>query len=203
MLQNVHLMQSWLPLLERAIDEASTNLSTNPEFRVIITAEPPPAPLVSNLPESLLKSCVKVANEAPADLLSNLSRAWSSFSQDDMDSSSSPNTYKHCLFVLCWYHAIVLGRRRFGTQGWSRRYAFNAGDLNVCANILLQYIKANTNPDGKVKVPWDDLRYNFGEIMYGGHITDSWDRRTNNAYLTTLFGPSVLLPNTLELGMYQ
>ena len=22
------------------------------------------------------------------------------------------------------------------------------------------------------KVPWDDLRYLFGEIMYGGHITD-------------------------------
>lgn len=37
----------------------------------------------------------------------------------------------------------------------------------------------NDNP----QVPWDDLRYIFGEIMYGGHITDSWDRRTNNVYL--------------------
>lgn len=37
----------------------------------------------------------------------------------------------------------------------------------------------NDNP----QVPWDDLRYIFGEIMYGGHITDAWDRRTNNVYL--------------------
>ena len=37
----------------------------------------------------------------------------------------------------------------------------------------------NDNP----QVPWDDLRYIFGEIMYGGHITDPWDRRTNNVYL--------------------
>jgi Dynein heavy chain AAA lid domain len=26
-------------------------------------------------------------------------------------------------------------------------------------------------------------RYICGEIMYGGHITDAWDRRTNNTYL--------------------
>jgi len=34
-------------------------------------------------------------------------------------------------------------------------------------------------------VPFDDLRYLFGDIMYGGHITDEWDRRTNKAYLET------------------
>ena len=27
------------------------------------------------------------------------------------------------------------------------------------------------------KVPWQDLRYLFGQIMYGGHITDDWNRR--------------------------
>jgi hypothetical protein len=38
--------------------------------------------------------------------------------------------------------------------------------------------------DANPIVPWDDLRYIFGEIMYGGHITDPWDRRTCNTYLT-------------------
>lgn len=30
------------------------------------------------------------------------------------------------------------------------------------------------------QVPWDDLRYIFGEIMYGGHIVEDWDRRLAN-----------------------
>jgi hypothetical protein len=33
------------------------------------------------------------------------------------------------------------------------------------------------------QVPWTDLRYLFGEIMYGGHITDDWDRRLCRTYL--------------------
>lgn len=41
-----------------------------------------------------------------------------------------------CLFSLCWFHSIVLGRKRFGQQGWSRAYSFNTGDLTICANVL-------------------------------------------------------------------
>ena len=42
------------------------------------------------------------------------------------------------------------------------------------------------------EVPWDDVRYNFGEIMYGGHITDFWDRRTCNTYLHVTFTDKLL-----------
>lgn len=39
------------------------------------------------------------------------------------------------------------------------------GDLNISVSVLYNYLEANA------KVPWEDLRYLFGEIMYGGHIT--------------------------------
>jgi len=39
---------------------------------------------------------------------------------------------------------------------------------------------------------WDDLRYIFGEIMYGGHITDDWDRRLCSAYLQNIINPDLL-----------
>lgn len=46
-----------------------------------------------------------------------------------------------------------------------------SGDLNISVSVLYNYLEANA------KVPWEDLRYLFGEIMYGGHITDDWDRK--------------------------
>jgi hypothetical protein len=33
------------------------------------------------------------------------------------------------------------------------------------------------------KVPWADLRYLFGEIMYGGHIINDFDRTLANTYM--------------------
>jgi len=58
------------------------------------------------------------------------------------------------------------------------------GDLTICADILNNYL--NTS-DSKAGVPFQDLRYLFGEIMYGGHITDFWDRRTCETYLAVTF----------------
>lgn len=175
MLQNCHLMSSWVPTLERLLEVVSQD--AHKDFRCFISAEPPPIASWTNMPESLMQSCIKVANEAPADIQSNLIRSWDNFSQESIDSCSKPREMKACLFSLCWFHAVVCGRRRFGQQGWSRKYSFNTGDLIICSNVLRSYLDANDD------VPWDDLRYIFGEIMYGGHITDAWDRRTCNTYL--------------------
>lgn len=42
------------------------------------------------------------------------------------------------------------------------------------------------------KIPWDDLKYLFGEIMYGGHIVDNHDRRFCNTYLDVLMNDFLL-----------
>jgi len=177
MLQNLHLMQTWVKKLERQLELLEA--TAHKDFRCFISAEPPTLSYMKNMPESLMQTCIKVANEAPADLQSNLRRAWANFDQDRLNDSNKKGQYQACLFTMCFYHAIVQGRRRFGQQGWSKRYSFNQGDLYVCSNILMDYINRN------VDVPWDDLRYIFGEIMYGGHITDAWDRRTNNTYVAS------------------
>merc|ERR1711871_64629 len=190
MLQNLHLMQTWVPKLERLLEVVQEGGHEN--FRCFISAEPPPFSNFKNMPESLMQGSVKVANEAPADIKSNILRGWDNFTADRIESSPKSNEFKATLFSLCWFHSIVLGRRRFGQQGWSRKYSFNTGDLTICANVLQSYLEANP------VIPWSDLRYLFGEIMYGGHITDAWDRRTNNTYLEVLVNNKLF--DGLELG---
>ena len=52
------------------------------------------------------------------------------------------------------------------------------------------------------QVPWDDLRYLMGEIMYGGHIVEDWDRRLAAAYLHKYFNDALLEGALLFPGFY-
>ena len=185
MLQNCHLMQDWLPKLERKLEICSEHASA--DFRCYISAEPPPLSYMKNMPESLMQSCIKVSNEAPSDIKSNIQRAWAAFDQQRLDRCSMPTEFRGGLFAICFFHAAMLGRKRFGQQGWSRKYGFNMGDLTICADVLEAYLDENGGT-----VPWDDLRYIFGEIMYGGHITDFWDRTVDCTYLEVIFTPGLL-----------
>ena len=65
-------------------------------------------------------------------------------------------------------------------------YPFNTGDLLCCGQCANNYLDNNTI------VPWEDLRYIFGEIMYGGHIVEDWDRRLCSAYLARTFTATLL-----------
>jgi dynein heavy chain len=131
---------------------------------------------------------LKVANEAPTDLKSNIRRAYSKFDESHFERAKQHKhlEFKALLMGLCMYHSLILGRRKFGSQGWSRKYNFNDGDLRICGDILHNYLSSYE------KVPYADLRYLYGEIMYGGHITDGWDRRTNNTYLDVLVKPEIM-----------
>jgi dynein heavy chain len=193
MLQNLHLMQSWLPSLERKLEVCATSAHKN--FRCFCSAEPPSFAYMRNMPESLMQSCIKVSNEAPSDLKSNILRAWDAFDAERLKCvPEQMDNFKTCLFGLCFFHSVMLGRKKYGQQGWSRKYGFNTGDLTICGDVLESYVR-----NAKTFVPWDDLRYVFGEIMYGGHITDFWDRRVDNNYLSLIFQEDILCKQG-ELG---
>jgi dynein heavy chain len=187
MFQNVHLLTDWMKDFERQFEIVIED-GAHEDFRCFVSSEPPGLPLMEIIPESVLQNALKIANEAPKDLKSNIRRAFSKFDESHFTKAQSHKfpEFKALLFGLCMFHALILGRIKFGSQGWSRKYNFNDGDLRICGNVLHNYLAAYDD------VPYNDLRYLFGEIMYGGHITDNWDRRTNSTYLEVLIKPAIL-----------
>jgi len=193
LLQNIHLTIDWTAgALEKKVDKLAEG--AHPEFRLFLSAEPPPI-LERGLPISLLQNSIKLTNEPPEGLQANLRRAYANFSEEIMESCAKQAEFRSIIFALSYFHAALLERKKFGVGnmpgaragiGWNMNYPFNTGDLLCCGQIANNYLENNS------KVPWDDLRYMFGEIMYGGHIVEDWDRRLANAYLHRFFNDQLI-----------
>uniref|UniRef100_A0A669CGX6 Dynein axonemal heavy chain 17 n=1 Tax=Oreochromis niloticus TaxID=8128 RepID=A0A669CGX6_ORENI len=205
-LQNIHLVARWLGTLEKLLEQYGDGSHEN--FRVFISAEPSSTREGHIIPQGILETSIKITNEPPTGMHANLHKALDNFNQDTLEMCARENEFKSILFALCYFHAVVAERRKFGPQGWNRSYPFNTGDLTISVNVLYNYLEANP------KVPYDDLRYLFGEIMYGGHITDDWDRRLCRTYLEEFVKPEMMegelylapgfpLPGNMDYNSYH
>ena len=179
MLQNIELVARWLPKLEKKLEALATG--AHPDFRVFLSAMPQKV-----VPVQILQNSMKLTNEPPSGLRANMLRAYGSFGEDVWEGCAKQAELKSIIFALCFFHSVVCERRKFGPMGWNRGYPFNQGDLVTCISVANNYLEA------AAKIPWADLRYLFGEIMYGGHITDNWDRRLCSTYLSTYLKEELL-----------
>ncbi|XP_076016721.1 dynein axonemal heavy chain 11 [Genypterus blacodes] len=186
-LQNVHLVARWLPSLDALLETTGTD--SHPDYRVFITGEPAPSPEQHVIPRGILENAIKITNEPPTGMNASLHAALGNFTQDTLDLCSREQEFNCMFFSLCFFHACVTERRKFGPQGWNNKYPFSTGDLTISADVLYNYLETNAKD---VQVPWQDLCYLFGEIMYGGHITDDWDRRLCQTYLQEFMHPKML-----------
>lgn len=89
-----------------------------------------------------------------------------------LESCNKPHKFKKMLFALCWFHSLLLERRKFLTLGLNIPYDFNDSDFEVSAKLLQVYLDISREEE----TPWDALRYLIAEVNYGGRVTDFLDR---------------------------
>ncbi|XP_054720541.1 dynein axonemal heavy chain 11-like [Uloborus diversus] len=184
-LQNIHLAKAWLNRLEKKLEELNSS-TVHQEFRLFLSANPPDLEDEGSIiPPGLLEFCRKITNEPPKGMQANLHKALDNFSQETLDSSTRETEFKSLLFILSYFHAVLIERKKFGSQGWNYPYPFSDSDLLISANVLHNHLDRDGGRGASI--PWDDLRFLFGEIMYGGHITDDKDRKVCEAYLNRYF----------------
>uniref|UniRef100_A0A8C4S1T6 Uncharacterized protein n=1 Tax=Erpetoichthys calabaricus TaxID=27687 RepID=A0A8C4S1T6_ERPCA len=133
------------------------------------------------------ETSLPIAVEPPQGLKKRLLHTFSSCLgevTEEMYAKTSTNpTWKRLLFGLCFFNAVLHERKKYGPLGWNIPYEFSCSDLESLEMLL----------EGAVDVPWQALRYLTGEVVYGGRVTDSWDRRCLLSTLDHFYHPSVLL----------
>lgn len=115
-------------------------------------------------------------------LKANLKRLYQLLTEEQFSACQHPEKYKKLLFGLCFFHSILLERKKFQQLGWNVVYSFNDSDFEVSENLLQIYLDEYTE-----NTPWDALKYLIAGVSYGGHVTDDWDRRLLSTYINQYF----------------
>ncbi|XP_044735429.1 dynein axonemal heavy chain 1-like [Chrysoperla carnea] len=184
--QNCHLAPSWMPYLERLIEELNVD-QVHKDMRIWLTSTPSP-----NFPVAILQNGSKMTLEPPRGIKANLLKLYSGIVQEYYDffycDDPKVPSFKQLLFSICLFHGIILERRKFGALGFNIPYEFTDGDVQICISQLNMFLVEYDD------VPFKVLTYTAGEINYGGRVTDDWDRRCLMNILDDFYNTSVLSP---------
>lgn len=179
MLMNCHLLTDWLKnSLEKLLEQMQ---KPHKDFRLWLTTQP-----TDRFPLGILQKSLKIVTEPPDGLKPNMKSTLSKLTEEELGSCPH-EAFKPLVFVVAFFHAIIQDRRKYGKIGWNINYDFNESDFRISFKLLGLYLRKAYDNKEEV-IPWSSLKYLIGEAMYGGRVTDDYDRRVLVCYLDEYMG---------------
>jgi len=188
MLENCHLAASWMGELEKLVDDIQTRPKDkiHEEFKLYLTSMP-----VDYFPVAVLQNSLKITTEPPRGIKTNFTRSLNTIDSTYLDSTPVNEGMHRITLGLCYLHAILQERKKFGPLGWNKSYDFNDSDFTTSKNVLQLQLE---NIENKDHIPWDSIVFLVGHINYGGRVTDDLDRRLLLTFVKKFNNPDILNP---------
>ncbi|KNC55366.1 dynein heavy chain [Thecamonas trahens ATCC 50062] len=168
-LQNCHLASSWMPELERLVNELASGvvgeIEVHPRFRLWLSSLPSGA-----FPVPVLQSSLKITFDPPRGIKANLLAALGELDEEEFDSGSP--TWRNLSYAVSSVYAILLERKEYGPLGFNISYGWSSPDLRTAFKVVRSFLDEEAGV-----VPRDALTYLLGDIVLGGRVTDDLDRR--------------------------
>ena len=197
-LQNLHLVPSFMKELEQVISNLQNNeREMNINFRLWLSSL-----IADNILPSILVNSIKMTVESPEGVKSNLinllksqQKQWS-YDYTSMKQKGKEYVFEKLFIGLMHFHSILLERKNFGPIGWNIQYNFNEADFLIAKNIL----KSNLEKKSNINVPFKAITYLTSDCIYGGRVTDDWDRRTLTAILSDIYSPKMIDDDNFKIN---
>jgi dynein heavy chain len=154
--QNCHLAPSWMPSLERLVEQIDPE-HVHKDFRLWLTSMPSP-----KFPVMILQNGSKMTVEPPRGIKANLLKSYITINDEFFTSCTGRvESFKFLLFSLCLFHGVALERRKFGPLGFNIPYEFTDGDLRICMSQLKMFLIEYADIPYKVKILVKNIQMHF------------------------------------------
>ena len=115
-------------------------------------------------PTGILQAGVKMTTEVPSGLQQNLLRSFMSEPIKEPEFFSGcpgkEKEFSKLLYALCFFHAVVQERKKFGSIGWNIPYCFDDSDFQISVQQL-QVCSFNIAFNGNEIIYWNLLNITY------------------------------------------
>ncbi|ESO89151.1 hypothetical protein LOTGIDRAFT_229063 [Lottia gigantea] len=194
LLHNAHNAGGLLLIIEQLLSEGSQQCDQ--QFRLWISSQTTP----QIIPNRLLQQSVKTVIDTPKTMRDSLVRSFASLDYDVLKQGNRAE-WPIILHNLCYLHATIQLRARFGQGGWNCPQDFKQigfielqEGLRFTASEFKDPI-VSVGADGSNvtrSTSWTGARYILSEVLYGSHITDSYDQQSLCAIVDYWLSPQAI-----------
>ncbi|XP_055889444.1 dynein axonemal heavy chain 8-like isoform X3 [Biomphalaria glabrata] len=183
LLHNAHNSPRLLNSLESILNEGTDPSDSN--FRLWVSSHVD----TNNIPVRFLQNSLRLFVDSPKVMKDCLSRSLTWMEPDILRQSNRPD-WPAMLHNLCYLHAAVHLRTRFGGGGWNLPHEFSQIGFRELQEAVrftvgefkdLLFVMAADGTMVPRTTSWTGIRFMLSEIVYGTHTTDVYDQQALSA----------------------